>query len=163
MQKRVETSATRQCVSCGRTIDWNSNVCPYCGHDYRMIQAGLAPPQKERSVLPVVGGVLIIIAGLVAIGLGAMFMTFDTHELQEIMADVEYDISLSELEDAVLACGTISIIFGLIAVVGGVFALVRKHFGLAVVGGIFAIMGLGFILGLIGLILVAVGRSSFEK
>jgi hypothetical protein len=34
---------TRNCVSCGRTIAWDANVCPYCGHDYRVQMA--AQPQ----------------------------------------------------------------------------------------------------------------------
>ncbi len=24
----------RKCVSCGRTIPWDANVCPHCGHDF---------------------------------------------------------------------------------------------------------------------------------
>ena len=31
----VQQSVERHCVACGRTIDSNVNVCPYCGHDYR--------------------------------------------------------------------------------------------------------------------------------
>jgi len=43
---------------------------------------------------------------------------------------------------------------------GGVFALMKKHYGLAVLGGVFSIVS---ILGLVGLILVIVGRTRFEK
>ncbi len=30
-----DQSRSRMCVSCGRTLPWDANVCPYCGHDYR--------------------------------------------------------------------------------------------------------------------------------
>ena len=167
-EKQPDAPPTRQCVTCGRSIDWHSNVCSYCGHDYRMAQSGPAPPQRESSILPVIGGVLILIAGLAALGMGVMFMALDAHDVQEMMVDLgEYDISFSELEEILSVCGAMVAIFGVIAVIGGAFAIIRKHFGLAVVGGIFAILGMGFgvgaVVGLVGLILVAVGRSSFNK
>jgi len=28
-------TGSRNCVSCGRSIDWMAIICPYCGHDYR--------------------------------------------------------------------------------------------------------------------------------
>ncbi len=38
----------RNCVACGRTIDWNANVCPYCGHDYRQVMTtGPGTPGKK--------------------------------------------------------------------------------------------------------------------
>jgi predicted RNA-binding Zn-ribbon protein involved in translation (DUF1610 family) len=33
----------RRCVSCGRSIPRDSNICPYCGQDYRQILAGSRP------------------------------------------------------------------------------------------------------------------------
>ena len=63
-------------------------------------------------------------------------------------------------------CGFVDLAFGVVATVGGVFALTRRHFGLAVTGGVFAILGLGLLigslLGLIGLILVLVSRRDFS-
>ena len=32
----------RNCVQCGRAIEWDANACPYCGHDYRK-NAGASP------------------------------------------------------------------------------------------------------------------------
>jgi len=43
----MEASKSRNCVGCGRTISWDANVCPYCGHDYR---AAMAPPQPRAEV-----------------------------------------------------------------------------------------------------------------
>ena len=30
-----QSAPNRNCISCGRTIIFDANVCPYCGHDYR--------------------------------------------------------------------------------------------------------------------------------
>ena len=40
------SSTTRNCVTCGRSIQWDANVCPYCGHDYRL---GAYPSQQSQS------------------------------------------------------------------------------------------------------------------
>ncbi len=132
-----------------------------------MAQTAPAAPEKD-SILPVIGGVMILLAGIAALAMGGMMMALDTQDLQDVWSGLEgVDLTLSELEDIAFACGAVAVVFGIIAVLGGLFAVMKKHFGLAVVGGIFAIVGLGFgvgsVLGLIGLILVAVGKSSFSK
>ncbi|OGS41479.1 MAG: hypothetical protein A3K67_04085 [Euryarchaeota archaeon RBG_16_62_10] len=43
----MEASKTRSCVGCGRAIAWDANVCPYCGHDYRM---AMAPPVARATI-----------------------------------------------------------------------------------------------------------------
>ena len=55
---------TRNCVSCGRSISWDANVCQYCGHDYRMLMAGLLAAPRKESSKPIIGGVLILIGAL---------------------------------------------------------------------------------------------------
>jgi hypothetical protein len=40
-------SNTRNCVSCGRSIAWDANVCQYCGHDFRV---QMAPAHQEDHV-----------------------------------------------------------------------------------------------------------------
>ncbi len=59
---------TRSCVSCGRTIDWNANVCPYCGHDYRHTLYPAEPHKKGFTGSIVILVVLLILcwpAGLI--------------------------------------------------------------------------------------------------
>ena len=62
--------------------------------------------------------------------------------------------------------GGVFVVFGIIAILGGIFAIQRKHFAIALVGAIFGLIGIGFVigsvLGLIGLILIAVGRKEFD-
>jgi hypothetical protein len=60
------------------------------------------------------------------------------------------------------ACGAIMLLLGLIGLLGGIFAIQRKHFGIAVLGGVLALPG-WFIPALVGLILVAVSKDEFEN
>jgi len=144
-------SGTRQCVSCGRSIAFDANVCQYCGHDYRAGAPGAAPA-KKKSALPLVGGILIIIAGILELITGVSLIAGGSALI---------DISFFDFGDIFVICGAIWALFGLIALLGGFFAIKREHFGLAVLGGI---LGLGgyFILALIGLILIAISREEFE-
>jgi hypothetical protein len=65
----------------------------------------------------------------------------------------------------VTICGGIGIIFSIFPLIGGIFAIQRKMWGLGVAGGVLGIFSLGFIIGsilaLIGLILIAVSRREF--
>jgi len=154
----------RQCVTCGRTIDWQANVCQYCGHDFRMPLVQPAPP---RSSKPVVGGVLIILAGVLSLAMSVMMVVIDPADLEAWGYDpsASYDMSLSDLEEALGVCGAIGLVLALVAILGGTFAVMRKSFAFAIIGGICAIIGFGFVvgsvLGLVGLILVALSRSEF--
>ncbi|HEX7392236.1 MAG TPA: zinc ribbon domain-containing protein [Thermoplasmata archaeon] len=157
------TAQTRTCVACGRVIAWEANVCPYCGHDYRMA-AMLAPP-VQRSSKPTAGGVLILVAGILALANGVLYLFLDISDFGTIPTLPE-GITEADIEGIMRACGAVMIIFGAIAILGGVFALQRKHFGLAVAGGIMGMLGIGFsfgaLLGLVGLILVAISRREFQ-
>jgi len=119
---------SRNCVSCGRPISFDANVCPYCGHDYRVVMAGPTAAKKAESSTPVIGGVLILIGGLIL--LIATFWCIVTVPL------------------------------GIIAILGGVFAIQRTHFTIALIGGILAIPS---ILGLIGMILVIMSKDEFTS
>ena len=158
------TSPDRRCVTCGRAIEWRMNVCPYCGHDYRVV-AG--PPTKPRTSKPVIGGTLVILAGILALAMGVFYIVVEPSDLENLGYSPvsEADLSLSEVVDILGTCGIIEIVIGLIAIVGGAFAIMRKRFGLAIAGAVVGMIGVGFLvgglLGLVGLILIAISRSEF--
>jgi len=61
-------SGTRSCVGCGRAIAWDANVCPYCGHDFRMQMAPqMAQPQisEGMKILFYILSFLIFIVGII--------------------------------------------------------------------------------------------------
>jgi len=141
---------TRTCVQCGRQIPWDANVCQYCGHDYR---AQAQAPPKKKGILPVLGGVFVIIAGLVELISGGILISGG-----EMLGG--FDLG-SGFHNILTICGVVWIVLGIVAILGGIFSIQRKHFGLAILG---AILGLGgyFIFALIGIILIAVGREDFD-
>jgi len=158
------TSPDRRCVTCGRAIEWHMNVCPYCGHDYRVV-AG--PPMKPRTSKPVIGGALVILAGILALSMGVLYIVLEPSDLETwgYSPVSEADMSLSEVADILGMCGIIEIVIGLVAIAGGAFALMRRNFGLAIAGAVVGMIGVGFLvgglLGLIGLVLIAISRSEF--
>ena len=58
--------------------------------------------------------------------------------------------------------GIPSLIFGIIAIVGGIYALRREVWGLALAGAICALIGPWFILGLLAIIFVSLGKGEFK-
>ncbi len=154
----------RQCVTCGRTIDWQANVCQYCGHDFRMPLVQPGPPKSSK---PVVGGILIILAGVLSLAMGVFMIAVDPADMEAWGYDpsASYDMSLSELDEVLGVCGVIGLVLALVAIIGGAFAVMRKGFAVAIIGGICGMIALGFViggvLGLVGLILVALSRSEF--
>jgi hypothetical protein len=155
---------TRMCVTCGRTINFSANVCPYCGHDYRMPVYG--PAIRTHSSMPLFAGIMVIIAGLAAIGMGFLYLTMGASDLDGSGVTLPPEVSLEDVQDVLSVCGSLAILFGVIAIIGGVFTIQRKHFALAIIGALFGMAGVGFLLGallaLIALILIAVSKQEFD-
>jgi len=64
-------------------------------------------------------------------------------------------------------CGIVGLVFAIIAIIGGYFAIKRRNFTMAVVGAVFCLLsfgafGVSSILGLVGLILIAVSSHEFR-
>lgn len=154
---------TRNCVSCGRAIAWDANVCQYCGHDFR---APAAAPPHEKTMLSIVGGILILVVGIMGLAMGGLFFAIDISDLEAYgfgsMKGFE-DI----LQNILYVCGAIFVILGLIAVVGGFFGVRRKHWGLAILGGVLGLFiitpyFIGSLVALVGLVLLAVSKQDFD-
>lgn len=147
-------------------IAFEANVCPYCGHDYRMPAYAMAAPPPKKSLLPAAGGILILLAGIMAIAMGAFYFALDTSDLTDSGVTLPPDTSEEDLQSVVAVCGSLCVIFGAIAAIGGIFGIRRQHFAIAVIGGIFGLLGLGFLFGsllaLIGLLLLVVARKEFD-
>jgi len=116
-------------------------------------------PMQERSALPVAGGALLLIAGILGIIFWGYFIAIGTSAASILPIGGESFASI------IFVCGAVGIIFSLIALLGGVFAIQRKMWGLGIAGGVLGLLSFGFFLGsilaLIGLILVAVSHKEF--
>jgi hypothetical protein len=104
----------------------------------------------EKTWKPTVGGILAIIAGvfqviivtLSAIGWGLM---------GGLVGMGWASVTLAPL-----------IVFGIIAIVGGTYALRRRVWGLALAGSICALFNFVGILGILAIIFVSLGKGKFE-
>jgi hypothetical protein len=104
----------------------------------------------EKTWKPTVGGVLAIIAGVLGLIIGVLFATgvgllggiFGMGWLSAIFAPL--------------------IVFGVIAIVGGICALQRRIWGLALAGSICALIGPWFLLGILAIIFVSLGKREFK-
>lgn len=155
---------TRSCVSCGRAIAWDANVCQYCGHDYRA--QATAPVPHEKSALSIIGGILILITGIAGLGMGGLFLSIKVSDLDRYGFGSITGFE-STLQNILYVCGAIFIILGVIALIGGYFGVRRKHWGLAVLGGVLGLLIItpyffGSLLALVGLVLVAVSKKDFD-
>lgn len=77
----------------------------------------------------------------------------------------EQDV-MSEVNRILYTCSIVIVVLSVFTMLGGVFALKRKHFGVAVIGAVLGIPALGFFIGLIlsiiALILIVISRNEFR-
>ena len=117
-----------------------------------------APPPKPHTMLPIAGGALLLVAGILSIADWAMILL--NPDLMAFLAFIPGATGI------VLICGAIGIIFCLLAIIGGIMAILRKMWALALVGSILGLLTIGpffmgSLLSLIALILIAISRHEF--
>jgi hypothetical protein len=166
-----DPTQTRKCVACGRDIQWDANVCPYCGHDYRQTMAGtpMAPmpmmpmmaPPKPKTVIPLVAGIMLIVVGIIWM-IEALMLLVATNAVFDFIPFVG-GLFGGFLTVLIL----IGMILAVIVLLGGVSALMRKHAGLAFIGAIFGLFAflplfIPSVLSLVALILLAVSHHEFD-
>jgi len=45
--KALPQQLFRMCMKCGRSINWDSNLCPYCGYRLPAMKKPAGSPQKK--------------------------------------------------------------------------------------------------------------------
>ena len=103
----------------------------------------------ERTWKPTTAGILTIIAGCFGIGMGAWVTAG-----RAVMAE------LPGLGEILAAAGGAIIGLGIVALIGGIFALRRKVWGFALTGAILAAICM-LPLGILAIIFVSMGRREF--
>lgn len=104
----------------------------------------------QKTWKPTVGGILAIIAGALQVIVGIAMAT------------------VGGIGGAFIGMGWLSaigaplIILGVIALVGGIYSLKRRIWGLALAGSICALIDPWFILGVLAIIFVSLGKGEFE-
>ena len=106
----------------------------------------------ERTWKPTTAGILTIISGCYGIGVGAIVATVGT----------AFMLGIPGLE-MIAGIGGGIIAIGVIALIGGIFALRRKSWGFALAGAILAtiLFPVGTVLGILSIIFVSMGKKEF--
>jgi len=136
--------------------------------------AHIQPPSKKSSN-PKIAGILLIIAGAVAIITG-VFMVALGMLLPGMMGTIppEYynysnvEITTALIQNIYLICGAIIIVLAIFTLLGGIMALKKKMWGLALTGSILGLFTIGVffissLLSLIALILLVLSKGEFER
>ena len=115
--------------------------------------------RPQRSGGLTAAGIMMILAGVIAIGTGLLILILGASYVPQSSADVN-------VQGIIGCCGALELMFGLGSALGGLFAIQRKHFVLALLGSIVGLLTIGpffigSILSLISLILVAMAHEEF--
>ena len=114
----------------------------------------------EETWKPTAAGILCIISGAADIFLGALIVfagNVVTRSADLIGEEWVTDLVMT----VVMVVGPIWILLGIVALLGGIFALRRRFWGLALAGSICALSGIT-VLGMLAIVFVAMGRNEFE-
>lgn len=79
----TSSQASRMCVSCGRTIPFDVNVCPYCGHDYRY-QSYQAQQPKISGGTKIALYIVSLLFSIVGIIIGVVYLTKDDEDSKHV-------------------------------------------------------------------------------
>jgi hypothetical protein len=116
---------------------------------------------NNNSWMPNTAGILNIIAGafsliaLLFLGIGIMYFSFAE------ISNTSMHIGASELMIIFWVIAIPKILISILAIVGGVYALKKKLWGLALAGSIAAVLS-SFALGVASIIFTIMGKNQFE-
>lgn len=113
--------------------------------------SGAVPEAPKRTAYPTAAGILIIIGAviLIAVGLGAI-----------VGGSIAGWMSWGIGAGAAVAFGSVTLILGIVALIGGIVAIQRRMWGLALAGAIIILFPF-FIFGILSIIFVAISKKEF--
>ncbi len=126
--------------------------------------------KMKKTWKPTVAGILNIVAGVLsllgAIGVIIGIIVFISVGSAPFLADMWRDIGdlgvgPNLLIIILVIAAIFSAILGILPLIGGIYALQRKKWGLALAGSIIAIFG-SFIMGILATIFIAMSKDEFE-
>lgn len=135
------------CPRCGKEVAGNPSFCPNCGHHLSAGQAASKPR------LAGIAGILDIASGVLSLLMSLGLLAF----ISLISWGVDIPFGLFFVPAFFVTAGG-----GALAIIGGIYALKRKNWGLAMAGAIAATLGMG-ILGIAALVLTALYREEFDQ
>ena len=131
-------------------LDQSFHLCPNCGHDFYRLQTD-SGELKDKSSMPVVVGVLLMIASILNIGNGL------------IVGSVG-----GAYVPAYGFCGMVEVLIGIVTIPGAIAAMNRQHFVPVGIVSVLTLFSVGpcficSILGLIAIIGLFASHDEFDK
>lgn len=80
----MSSTSSRNCVSCGRAIAWDANVCPYCGHDFRIPMAAAQPVERVSTLVKIIVYLVSIFIPIIGIIIGIIFYVNPNPEYKHV-------------------------------------------------------------------------------
>jgi len=127
---------------------------------------------SNKTLFPKIAGIILIIAGLLAVLNWVQIFTYDATTLESII-DIKQiqefypQMTSQQLYGLLQTCAIIGIIISVFPILGGLLAVQKKLYYIAIAGSIIGLFSIGFIftssiLSLISLILLIIARQEFQ-
>ncbi len=152
------TPPTQPCRRCGYPVGLDALICPRCGKNPRKpgLMSG-AGGGSSGSFWVTIGGIFVILSGVVA-----FYSAYQLFQAESVI-EVELGYELSSIS----CCGGLEIVFGAIAIIGGLLATMQRKFAFALIGSAIGILSLGpYLIGsglaFIGLLFIVLNKKEFE-
>jgi hypothetical protein len=114
----------------------------------------------QRTWKPTTGGILSIIAGAINLFIAIILVSVSRYDIWEYTRRFRDAMGFERMG---IALGIILIILAIAAIVGGIFAILRRIWGLSLAGAICSLVPHpGMILGIPALIFVSMSRDEFD-
>jgi len=107
---------------------------------------------KTAGILNIIGGVIVVIMGL-----GVSVLVVEESLIGIFLFYLGIDIT-----PYIIAAVTILVVFGIAAIIGGIFSIRRRVYGMALAGSVLAAITI-FFLGIPALIFVAEAKREFGR
>ncbi len=131
------------CPSCGAPTTPITEICPKCG-------ARVSAVVEDRTWMPTVAGILMIISGVV-------------HTIGGLVIAVWVGFWGAFLAVPWLgALGVPLLALGIVALLGGIYALRRRVWGLALAGSVCVLIVGNLVFGVLSLVFVIMAKNEFE-
>lgn len=143
------------CRFCGRPAVPGTDMCRECMGRFGFSVPGTSDTKPSLSLTA--AGILLIVAGLLAAFQGLVVFGMDSYFAEQGISST----------GVAVACGTIELILGFVAMAGGFFTLRATNHGLVMAGCICAIISFGLfaatVLGVVALMIVWSHRNEFRR
>jgi hypothetical protein len=118
----------------------------------------------SRTVMPTVGGILSIVSGALGFIAIAFLLTFVSVFGTAIAREVLSSLGYWQTGLPLTIIGIIAIILlciNIVAIIGGIYAIQRRGWGIALAGAICSIFP-SQVLGILAVVFIAISRKEFE-